>query len=96
LTRFRGTIRPSARGKKFYRKLDRLRADWYRDKVWVTIVGRIDTRDSLNAMVMERPYGRSRAGFGHLGQAPAEIHPFSLQDVTVERGRPSAGKKAKK
>jgi|HubBroStandDraft_6_1064221.scaffolds.fasta_scaffold95174_3 hypothetical protein len=56
-----------------------------RDKVWITILGRVETRASMDDEVVQMPYGLRRAGFGHLGEAPAEIDVILVEDVSVER-----------
>jgi hypothetical protein len=66
-------------------KLRRLHADVRRDRIRLTILGRLETRKSLDDAVIQMPYGLSRAGFGHLSSAPAEINVISVQDVKVER-----------
>jgi hypothetical protein len=68
-------------------QLSRLHASLRKDKVIVTIVGRLETRDSMGDMVVEMPYGLRRAGFGHLGGAPAEINVLSVEvnQVALER-----------
>jgi len=65
-------------------KLGRLHADIRRDKIRVTIVGRLETRKSMDDAVYQMPYGPSKVGFGHMGAAPAEIDVISVQDVAVE------------
>jgi hypothetical protein len=67
------------------KKLKGLHADWAHDKIWATIVGRLETRASMDDEVVQMPYGLARAGFGHLGGSPAEINVISVEDVTVER-----------
>ena len=66
------------------RTLKQLHADLHRDKVLVTIVGRLDTRDSLNDMVVQTPHGLARAGYGQGGDSAAEIDVLSVNDVAVE------------
>jgi hypothetical protein len=51
-------------------KLRRLRADFARDRIWATIVGRLETRASMDDEVVQMPYGLAHAGFGHMGQRP--------------------------
>jgi hypothetical protein len=63
----------------------RLHVDWERDRVWVTIVGRLETRPTMDDAVVQRPYGLARAGFG-MGGEPAEINVISVEDIKVERG----------
>lgn len=72
---------------KIGEKLRVLRADLEHDKVWVTVIGRIETRASMDDEVVRRPYGFAKAGFGHLGEAPAEIKMISVESVEVERPR---------
>jgi hypothetical protein len=55
------------------------------DRIWITVVGRLETRASMDDEVVETPFGLARAGFGQGGQAPAEINVISVEDVTVER-----------
>jgi hypothetical protein len=69
---------------KLLEKLNRLHADITRDKVRVTIVGRLETRLSMNDEVVQMPYGLRKAGFGHMGDSPAEINVISIEDVAVE------------
>jgi hypothetical protein len=64
-------------------KASQLHADLRRDKIWVTIVGRLETRKSMEDAVYQMPYGPSKVGFGHLGAAPAEIDVISVRDVTI-------------
>jgi len=64
-------------------KLTRLHADIQRDKILVTIVGRLETRRSMDDAVYQMPYGPTKVGFGHMGAAPAEINVLSVRDVTV-------------
>ena len=71
-------------------ELRRLRADTTRDKVWVTIVGRLETRASMEDEVAQTAHGLVKVGFGHMSGSPAEINVLSVQDITVER-RPSRG-----
>jgi hypothetical protein len=65
-------------------KLNQLHADMGRDKIQVTIVGRIETRASMDDEVVQMPYGLRRAGFGHMGGSPAEINVISIDDVAIE------------
>ncbi len=76
-------------------KLKRLHADLRRDRVWVTIIGRLETRQSMDDEVVQMPYGLRRAGFGHMGDSPAEINVVSIEDVSVERRRGAVPKKAR-
>jgi hypothetical protein len=65
-------------------RLTELRADTRRDRVRVTIVGRVETRASMDDEVIQMPYGLAKAGFGHLGGSPAEINVISVGDVALE------------
>ncbi len=76
-------------------KLSRLHAHIDTDLIWVTIVGRLETRKSMDDAIYQMPYGPAKVGFGHLGAAPAEIDVISVQEVTVER-RSNAKKTPKK
>lgn len=58
-------------------------ADLRRDKIWVTIVGRLETRKSMKDAVYQMPYGPSKVGFGHMGAAPAEINVISVRYVVI-------------
>jgi len=69
-------------------KLRRLHADPGKDRIWLTVVGRLETRASMDDEVVQMPYGLARAGFGHLGGSPAEINVVSVEDVGVERKSP--------
>ena len=67
-------------------KLTTLHADTRGNRVWVTVIGRIETRASMDDEVLSGPYGLAKAaGFGHLGGSPAEINVLSVQDTSVER-----------
>jgi hypothetical protein len=70
-------------------KLKSLHADLVQDRVRVTVVGRLETRESLDALVVDMPNGLRRAGFGHLGAAPAEINIITVEDIVVEPRSPS-------
>jgi hypothetical protein len=70
---------------KVGQKLKQLRANLGQDRIWVTIVGRLETRASMDDEVVQMPYGMARAGFGHMGGTPAEINVISVEDVRVER-----------
>ena len=78
---------------KFGEQLKRLHANRQRDRVWVTINGRLETRASMDDAVVQMPYGPRRAGFGHMADAPAEIHVISVGDVMVERRPPDKTEK---
>jgi hypothetical protein len=69
---------------KFGEKLGRLRYKPERDRIWLTINGMLETRASMDDQVVQMPYGLHRAGFGHMGDAPAEIRVISVEDVSVE------------
>lgn len=68
-------------------KLDQLHANLRQDKVWVTIIGRLETRASMDEEVQETSHGWVPLGFGHMNGSPAEINVISVEDVTVERRR---------
>jgi hypothetical protein len=61
-----------------------LHADLNRDKILVTISGRLETRGSLNDEVVQMPYGLRKAGFGHMGDSIAQVDVISVEDVVVE------------
>lgn len=67
-------------------KLRDLHADMARDKVFVTILGHLETRGALSDEVVEMPYGWRRAGFDHMGDSVAQINVMSVEDVVVEPG----------
>jgi hypothetical protein len=46
-----------------------------RNRMWVTLVARLETLDSMEDAVVQRPYGA----------APAELNVISVADVTIER-----------
>ena len=71
----------------------RQHVNYPQDKVWVTILGSLETRGSMSDEVAQMPYGLARAGFGHMGSSAAEINVISVGDVVVER--PRAGKTGK-
>ena len=71
--------------RKMGERMKQLHADWERDKIWVTFVGRLTTRATMDDAVVQMPYGLAKAGLGHLGAAPAEIEVLSAEEVTVER-----------
>jgi hypothetical protein len=73
-------------------RLKALHASLSRDRVWVTITGRLETRRSMEDEVVQMPYGPRRAGFGHMGDSPAEINVISIEDVRVERPKPAVPK----
>jgi hypothetical protein len=74
-------------------KITELHADTQRDRIWVTVIGRLVTRGSMDDEVVQRPYGLAKVGFGHLGGSPAEINIISVEDVTVERQSKDAKQK---
>jgi hypothetical protein len=78
----------------FFEKLKRLRPRGVseHDRIWVTFVGRLETRTSMNDEVLQMSFGLARAGFGQGGEAPAEINVISVDDVRVER-QPTAENK---
>ena len=67
-------------------KLRQLRFDPVGDTFVVTFVGRLTTRATMEDEVVQRSYGLAKAGFGHLGESPAEIFAKSFEIVVVERG----------
>lgn len=69
-------------------KLKQLHASPGRDKIWVTIVGRLETRASMDDEVIETSHGLVKLGFGHMNGSPAEINVISVEDVAVESERP--------
>jgi hypothetical protein len=75
--------------------LSHLHADTQRDKILVTINGRLETRKSMDDAVYQMPYGLSKVGFGHMGAAPGEIDVISVQDVTIEHPSRNARPKPK-
>jgi hypothetical protein len=70
---------------RMVQKLRRLHADPSRDRILLTIIGKLLTRASMNDEIVQMPYGLMRAGFGHLGTAPAEIDVVSVSNIRVER-----------
>jgi hypothetical protein len=71
---------------KMVARIKDLHADVNRDKVLVTILGRLETRGSLSDEVVQMPYGLRRAGFGHMGGSVAQIDVVSVEGVMVELG----------
>ncbi|MGA1989935.1 MAG: hypothetical protein ABSH46_02650 [Bryobacteraceae bacterium] len=70
-------------------KLTGLHASLSRERVWVTIVGRLKTLESMDDELIQEPDGLRKAGFGRMSDSAAEIEDvMSVQDVTVERPRP--------
>jgi hypothetical protein len=56
-----------------------------RDRLWVTYIGLLETRPTMNLEVFVRPNGqRQPVGFGHLGGAPAQLLVKTVKDVVVE------------
>lgn len=69
--------------KAFADKLKR-RKDPIRDKVLVTVVGKIETRENLEMEVYRDRDGRVRpAGFGHMNGAPAQLVLKTVRDVSI-------------
>ena len=55
------------------------------DRLWVTYIGLLETRQSMDIEVFVRPNGeRQPVGFGHLGGAPAQILIKTVKDIVVE------------
>ena len=67
------------------KQVKRLHADPESENIKVVIVGRLETRATMEDMVVQMPYGLSRAGFGHMGDAPARIDFISVDGVSLER-----------
>ena len=80
---------------RFSKHLDSLHLQLGRDRIRVTIVGRIETRKSMDEALVQMPYGLGKFGFGHLSDAPAAIHVMSVRDVTVEGRSRDAGHASK-
>jgi hypothetical protein len=60
------------------------RKDPIRDKAIVTVFGKIETREDLEAQVYRDRDGRVRpAGFGHMGGAPAQLVLKTVRDISV-------------
>jgi hypothetical protein len=76
----------AASWQRMLERVRRLRVNAERDSVWITVVGRLETRASMDDEVVQMPYGLSKAGFGHIGEAPAEINVISVKNVVLERG----------
>ena len=68
-------------------ELDRLHARIDRDRVWMTLVGRLETRPTMDDAVVQMPYGPMRAGFGHMGGSPAAFNVLSVEDVKLEKSQ---------
>jgi hypothetical protein len=66
----------------------RLHAAWRQDRIWLTIVGRVDTRPTMTDEVVQMQFGLARAGFGQGGESAAEIDVKSAEDISIEH-RPS-------
>ena len=62
------------------------------DKTWLTIIGRLETRLSMDQEVQETPHGWVKLGFGHLNESPAEINFISVEDVSIERSERRSSK----
>jgi len=70
--------------KNMWKRIRTLHADPRNDSVYVTLVGRLETEASMNAAIVPRMDGTlARAGFGHLGAAPAQIVIQKATDITV-------------
>ena len=76
-------------------KVKQLHGDSRRDDVWVTIIGRLETRASMDDEVLDTPHGRVTLGFGHMNGSPAEINVISVEDVAIERRRDSTANQQK-
>ena len=63
-----------------------------RDRIWLTITGKLETRESMDNEVVQMPYGLARAGFGQTGESPAEIRVISAQDIRIERHSNDGGR----
>jgi hypothetical protein len=70
---------------KLGQQLRQLHADTRRDRVWVTNIGRLETRASMDDEVVKTEHGLVRVGFGHMSGSPAEINVISVEDVKLER-----------
>lgn len=56
------------------------------DRIWVTLVGRLDTFDSMDDVINENGrYGPELKGYGEYGDCPGEINVTSIENVVVER-----------
>jgi hypothetical protein len=81
---------------RMFDTLRQLHADPRHDRIWVTFVGRIETKPSMDDEVVQMPYGLAKAGFGHMGDSPAEINVLGIKDVTVEGRQSGARRSAEK
>jgi len=79
-------VRTARSWEEMGKKIRRLRPHGVteQDNVWVTFIGRLETRASMDEAVVQMPYGLARGGFGHMGGAPAEINVISVEGVAVE------------
>lgn len=60
------------------------------DRVWITYVGMLETKSSIEEEVgLDDKGGPHRLGFGHLNDAPAQLDVRTAKDVVIERRRPS-------
>jgi hypothetical protein len=82
--------------KQMLHRLKQLHAGPTRDRIWVTIVRRIETKPSMDDEVVQMSYGLAKAGFGHLGGSPAEINVLAVVDVTLEANSSKANGAAEK
>jgi hypothetical protein len=76
---------------KMQRKIRKARAVWSQDRIWVTIVGIIETRASMDDEVVPGPDGLQRVGFGHGGGSAAAIEVRGIEDIIIERHKPDTG-----
>ncbi len=76
-------------------KIKRLNGNVAGGGVYVTIVGVLETRPSMDEEVDTGPDGPRALGFGHLGGAPAEINVISVKDVSVAHSRSDIDKTSK-
>lgn len=59
------------------------------DRVWVTYVGMLETKSSMDDEVgLDDKGSTRRLGFGHLNDAPAQIDVRTARDVVIERRKP--------
>ncbi|MFN7995976.1 MAG: hypothetical protein U0Q18_20360 [Bryobacteraceae bacterium] len=78
-------LRAQAAWKRMSEKLAKLHAT-VRDNIRVTILGKFETRESMRDAVVTGPNGRPRkAGFGHMGTAPATMEVLDITDVIVTK-----------
>ncbi len=76
-------------------KIKRLNGNVQGGGVYLTIVGGLETRSSMDEEVGLGPDGPRPVGFGHLNGAPAEINVISVTDVTVAHSRSDIDKTSK-